>query len=201
MEVFIVELALFMIFVVTCLSVGLVVIILFDKYFRKKLLILDMNNVLVCRVFKFKQTEDSIPFTKSAIVLGGKFYTWKRPHLNAFLDHCFKHYTVAVWSSAQGQNVSDLVDFVFGEERKRELLFVWDQTKCETIETGKEKPLFKKPLSRVWAEYPKYNSSNTFIMDDSKDKMLGNPENTWMQVKPWIVSDTEDVELLKIINE
>jgi hypothetical protein len=59
--------------------------------------------------------------------------------------------------------VNDLVDFVFGEQRKTELLFVWDQKQCDAVVLPDpvnpilyQKPLFKKPLAKVWAAYPEY---------------------------------------------
>lgn len=95
-----------------------------------------MNNVLVHRVFKFTDEQpDTIPFHTSDTLLGTKFYTWKR-------ERMFDKYTVAVWSSAQGQNVEDLVDFVFGE-KKKDLLFVWDQS---LVPTENLKPIFYKNL-------------------------------------------------------
>ena len=139
----------------------------------KPLLILDMNNVLVYRAFaptQAKEKPESVPFNGQATLLGGKFYTWKRPHLDEFIDHCFNNFTVAVWSSALGRNVNDLVDFVFGEQRKSELLFVWDQSKCDAVEATPQedgnryqKPLFKKPLAKVWAVYPEYTTRNLFV--------------------------------------
>jgi hypothetical protein len=137
---------------------------------RKPLLILDMNNVLVYRAFAPTQAQEkpeSVPFNDQATLLGGKFYTWKRPHLDTFLDYCFNNFTVAVWSSALGRNVNDLVDFVFGEERKSKLLFVWDQSHCDAVvndtsnsgdANAYSKPLFKKPLAKVWAAYPELRS-------------------------------------------
>lgn len=164
-----------------------------DNAKQKPLLILDMNNVLVYRSFQPTQadeTPETVAFNNSATILG-KFYTWKRPNLDQFIDHCFTNFTVAVWSSAQKQTVDNLVEFVFGN-RKTELLFVWDQTKCETVETGKKKPLFKKQLVEVWKEYPDYDKSNTFLMDDSPEKVADNPPETWLQITPWKVTDEND---------
>jgi len=131
----------------------------------RPLLILDMNNVLVYRAFaptQAKEKPESVPFNDQATLLGGKFYTWKRPHLDSFIEYCFNNFTVAVWSSALGHNVNDLVDFVFGD-RKSELLFVWDQKHCDAVVLPDpvqpilyQKPLFKKPLAKVWAAYPEY---------------------------------------------
>ena len=185
------------------LAIVLVIVILIKRWMPKRppLLILDMNNVLVYRVFIPKQLDEkpeTIPYNDQGTVLGGKFYTWKRPHLDQFIDRCFEKYTVAVWSSAQTVNVSDLVDFVFGTRRKK-LLFFWGQSMCDTWQLpGIHKPLFKKQLHKVWSTFPEYTARNTFIMDDSADKISDNPPNTCLLVKPWVVMDEGDDELLKL---
>jgi TFIIF-interacting CTD phosphatase-like protein len=158
-----------------------------------------MNNVLVHRVFKFTDEQpDTIPFHPSDTLLGTKFYTWKRPHLDEFIKRMFANYTVAVWSSAQGQNVEDLVDFVFGE-KKKDLLFVWDQSHCTFAPTDNVKPIFYKNLDQVYLKYPQFNRFNTLLMDDSPVKVSMNHPDTWLQIKPWIVVDQEDEELRKIL--
>lgn len=176
-------------------------LVLLFKYlkFKNRLIILDMNNVLVHRVFKFTDEQpDTIPFHPSATLLGTKFYTWKRPHLDEFIKRMFTNYTVAVWSSAQGQNVEDLVDFVFGE-KKKDLLFVWDQSHCTFVPTDKVKPVFYKNLDQVYLKYPQFNRFNTLLMDDSPGKVSMNHPDTWLQIKAWRVVDQEDEELRKIL--
>lgn len=169
---------------------------------RRPLLILDMNNVLVCRAFVPTQAEEqpeTVPYNVYATTLGGgRFHTWKRPNLDAFIQRCFAKYTVAVWTSAQRENANDLVDFVFGEDRKK-LLFVWDQSHCEAVE-GSKKPLFKKQLARVWASYTQYNETNTYIVDDSADKVRDNPPRTWIRINPWTVTNQNDEELESLLH-
>jgi hypothetical protein len=181
---------LFFLFLATCLEKT-----------RKPLLILDINKLLVCRAFKPKM-QDEFPshmgYIKDATLLG-QHYTWKRPYLDAFLEYAFQHYDIAIWSSAWRENVDKLCDFIFTPEQRSRLVFEWDQTKCDAVEPhpdpSERKPLFEKPLKRVWKEFPEYNRHNTLIFDDSQLKMRNNPPECVYQPNSWIVTQTEDYEL------
>ncbi|MBX9636017.1 MAG: HAD family hydrolase [Nitrosomonas sp.] len=182
----------------------------FTKSKPKKLLILDMNNVLVYRAFKYAQEQEdpeTVQYNGSATLLGGKFWTWKRPHLDSFLTYCFDNFTVAVWSSARGENVKDLLDFVFTENQKQQLLFFWDQSHCTTIAAadGGKKPLFLKELKHVWDAFPQYNQDDTILVDDSEEKMRENPAKTRGIIKAWTFGNDkrpeDDRELQDIIEE
>ena len=205
----------FYLVVSTCLFIWLLYTTSGKKTHSKKLLILDMNNVLVYRAFKYAQEAEqpeTVQYNGSATLLGGRFWTWKRPHLNAFLDYCFANFTVAVWSSARGESVKDLVDFVFSNDQKQQLLFLWDQSHCTTLSPLRAdaqrvdvKPQFFKELAHVWAAYPQYNEDNTILVDDSEQKMSRNPCKTWGLIKAWTFGNgkrpEDDVELENIIKE
>jgi len=94
--------------------------------------------------------------------------------------------------------VKELNKLLFPPEILRTLLFFWGQEKCESIrvkdiarekgetETDDAKRLedkssnqrtrsfkdliFTKPLSRVFSEFPLWNSSNSLLVDDSPEK-------------------------------
>lgn len=70
------------------------------------LIVLDLNRVLVFRVFKSRTSDfpgiDAVP---GATVVG-QFLSWKRPHLEKFLDFLFDNFAVGVWSSAMQKNVN-----------------------------------------------------------------------------------------------
>lgn len=160
-----------------------------------KLLILDMNKLLVCRVYKPELDSKYFPYVEEATTLG-RHYTWKRPHLASFLEYAFEHFDVAVWSSAWKQNVDRLCEFVFTKEQRERLVFEWDQSQCEEViphpDPTETKPLYEKPLSRVWKEYPQYNSTNTLIFDDSPLKMRHNPPECVYAPSSWTVMFPHD---------
>ena len=96
-------------------------------------------------------------------------------------------FCVGVWSSAVGQNVRQIVDMLFGE-RKDELMFVYgqEQCKCPSERRGSDpnnrnwnrgkKPVYMKPLARIFDEYHLWSNKSTIIFDDTNDKMKCNPK-------------------------
>ena len=161
---------------------------------NKKLLILDMNNLLVYRVFipvQQQEYPETIPFNALAEVSpNGRFRTWTRPHLTSFIDFCLKNYNVAVWSSARKENVDHLIDLVFGKVKRNLLVFVWGQEMCDQVHPHPDgvtvdKPLFLKDMAKVWKQFPQYNKSNTLLVDDSEWKTMKNPPETVVIIKPW----------------
>jgi len=188
------------------LVLGFTILDFIARYFEKKeigkpLLILDMNKLLVCRAFEPTLKEEFpsyLPYIKHATLLG-QHYTWRRPYLAPFIEYALEHYDVAVWSSAQRKNVKKLCEFVFTPEQRSNLVFEWNQTQCNTVDPHPDptetKPLFEKPLHRVWKEFPQYDKTNTLIFDDSPLKMRTNPPKCVYQPTSWIVSDTHDDEL------
>lgn len=148
---------------------------------RKKLLILDLNGVLV-----FRDKEKHIDY--------------KRENVETFLDWCFENFDVALWSSARKHNVEHIAKEVMGAERIKRLRFMWHQDQCTPHPTVEY--VFKKPLQKVWDIYgPQYDQTNTLIMDDTAEKMEDNPPNTWFPVKTWKGDDDNEVETLKQLEE
>lgn len=166
-----------------------------------KLIVLDLNGLLIHREkVKSKGAADmkrrcgTQQWTKV-----GMFVVWKRPYLEEFIEFCLEHFDVAVFSSVRPHNIAPLIDLVFGE-RKQELVFVWDQTKCTTFgrdPDNKMKPLFIKPLGLILEAFPQYSADSVLIVDDSPYKCLRNPPNTAIHPIPWDPSQTDDGELLE----
>lgn len=172
---------LFALFGIFLLVVAVALITLVDaKMEKKKLLILDLNGVLIDRNRETKQ------------------YV-KRPQVEVFLDWCFEHFEVAVWSSAKKHNAERLALDTLGLERTKRLRFLWHQDQCTPHPT--KEFVFKKPLQKVWDIFPHhYDQTNTIIMDDTPEKMEDNPPHTWFRVKTWKGGDHEE-ETLKQLEE
>ena len=90
-----------------------------------------------------------------------------------FLEYLDANFCLAVWTSAKPKTAKQLVSLLFPQKVQERLLFTWTQSKClatPNTQHDKKKVLFQKPLNRVWKEFPLWNESNTFLMDDSTHK-------------------------------
>jgi len=133
------------------------------------LLILDLNGILCHRI----RHERHCPTThRPSVAHVANTPIIPRVDLQTLLAFLDCNFCLAVWTSAKAKTAKQLVSLLIPEHVQERLLFVWAQSKCHTIYTGGEdkKPLFQKPLSLVWNEYPLWNSENTFLMDDSPKK-------------------------------
>lgn len=153
---------------------------------EKKLLVLDLNGLLVDRAFANGQS-----YPDGAVQLG-QLFVWKRPFADEFVDFVLSTFDVAVWSSALRRNVNKLVDFVFGT-RRSELIFEYDQTRCRPVPhpTATNKPLWKKPLEVVWQQFPQYRH-RTLLVDDTPLKGADNPDGTMFCPPAWTHDCTDE---------
>lgn len=175
------------------------------KTSKRRLVILDMNNVLVYRVFRYGLDEpDKDPRIKSMLnsaVGVGKFFTWDRPGRRDFVEYCLDNFDVAVWSSAKQENVDLLCSHVFGE-RRPELAFEWDQTKCVPVQDDSrpDRHIFLKPVASVFAAFPgRWDEDSVLIIDDSVSKMSRNPTGSYVIADAWtpLEERTEIIDGLK----
>ncbi|KAI3733207.1 hypothetical protein L1987_64427 [Smallanthus sonchifolius] len=149
---------------------------------RKKLLVLDVNGLLVDIV------ADPDEAHKPDTIIGSKA-VFKRPFCDEFLKFCFEKFSVGVWTSRTRRNIKRVLDFVM-RDTQHQLLFCWDQSHCtetgfNTIENS-GKPLVLKELKKLWEKQDPnlpwdrgvYDESNTLFLDDSPYKALRNPPYT-----------------------
>ncbi|KAJ6766517.1 NUCLEAR LIM INTERACTOR-INTERACTING FACTOR-RELATED [Salix purpurea] len=166
---------------------------------RKKLLILDINGVLVDIV-------SSPPKGHIADIKIAKRAIFRRPFCFDFLNFCFERFEVGIWSSRTRKNVDSVIEFAMGDMQKK-LLFCWDLSKCtatqfRTLE-NRHKPLVFKELRRIWekddSELPwekgDYSQSNTMLLDDSPYKALLNPAHTAIFPYPYQFQNRNDNSL------
>ncbi|KAL1553408.1 hypothetical protein AAHA92_14092 [Salvia divinorum] len=154
----------------------------FSAYMKKKLLVLDLNGLLV-------DISSYVPYNYDPDNIIMKKAVFRRPHCDDFLNFCFEKFNVGFWTSRTKRNMEPLLDFLLGNNRSR-LLFHWDQSHCTdtgyyTVEK-KNKPLLLKKLKKLWDkcepglpwERGVYNESNTLLLDDTPYKALTNPRYT-----------------------
>ena len=103
------------------------------------LLILDLDETLI------HSTEHQLE--RQADFKVGSYFTYKRPHLERFLEVCFEHFEVAVWTASSEDYASKIVTEVFGT---RALKFFWSRERCTLRyfeDTGER--IYTKPLAKV----------------------------------------------------
>ncbi|XP_038876600.1 uncharacterized FCP1 homology domain-containing protein C1271.03c-like isoform X2 [Benincasa hispida] len=166
---------------------------------RKKLLILDINGVLVDIV-------SPPPKERKADINIARHAVFKRPFYLDFMKFCFERFEIGIWSSRNRKNVSRMVDYLMGD-MKHGLLFCWDLSHCTASEfytvEKKHKRLVFKQLRKVWEKQDpnlpwkqgEYNESNTVLVDDSPYKSLLNPPNTAVFPYSYTFLDEEDTSL------
>ncbi|KAE8649334.1 hypothetical protein Csa_014436 [Cucumis sativus] len=149
---------------------------------RKKLLVLDINGVLVDIV-------SPPPKERKADISIARHAVFRRPFYLDFMKFCFERFEIGIWSSRNRKNVSRMVDYLLGD-MKHKLLFCWDLSHCaaskfKTLENKHKRVVFKQ-LRRLWEKQDpnlpwkegEYNESNTLLLDDSPYKSLLNPAHS-----------------------
>ncbi|BBN13438.1 hypothetical protein MPTK1_6g03480 [Marchantia polymorpha subsp. ruderalis] len=164
----------------------------------KKLLVLDINGLLIDTYFQSEQLPDRPHDAKI-----NRFYVYKRTGCEEFVQYCLDNFVVGVWSSAREHNVMSLVEYTF-KEAKDKLAFIWHQTHCTDTKLkhpeNKYKPVFLKELSKLWDktepdlpwERGDFGPSNTVLIDDSPYKALKNPPHTGIFPATYKATCSED---------
>jgi hypothetical protein len=153
------------------------------------LVILDLNGTLADIKNK--------PYSgiKPDFVIHSKF-VYKRPYLDEFLEFLFStdRLQIGVWTSCIPKNAKAISDRVFKDEYRNHLQFLFTRDHCQKIPG----PGFRttKDLQMVWNLGKGWNQENTFILDDSSEKLQYQPNNLIL-VKPF-QAGKEDVELIRI---
>ena len=164
---------------------------------HKHLLVVDLNGLLVDRRMTPFVEPDGTKRAPDATF--GKFFIYNRPHMRAFAEWAFEHFTVGVWSSAQQHNAKTLVSHIWGEHRDK-LAFVWGQDKCTHVgamdpRMPRSKPILLKDLRKLWASpsFKRFGPRNTLLLDDSPYKAAMNPEHCAIHPKAYEVGDQTGV--------
>jgi hypothetical protein len=160
-----------------------------DAFPRRKLLVLDVNGLLVHRAYKAKPKEYSRP--PDAVL--GEFSVFLRPHALSFVGWAMENFNVAVWCTATERNAVPLVDMLFAGESERPvvLLHGGDCRQLGIDHPDKPgKPLVCKRLADLWAcaevvSRGPYSAANTLILDDAPYKCVMNPPGTALHPREW----------------
>lgn len=168
---------------------------------RRKLLILDLNKVLLDSVrFSSDRPARSASFhtegDKPGVFYGksygvGYMYV-ERPGLRRFLEECFKLFDVGIWTCAQKPRTKHMMELIFDEDERNQFKFVYTQE--DATDSGVQRPditngranIFFKDLRTVWNHFvPLYDGTNTILVDDSPFKTFVNADYNGLFANPF----------------
>lgn len=161
----------------------------------KLLLIFDLNGTLVDSTHhkRDKMYYDFRSRTK---------FVYLRPYLDDFLQFLKKlksenKIEIAIWTSCIKENSRKILEKLFFDNDIK-LLFHWSRENCIELEDYKT----IKDLNRVWHNFGnQYHKGNTFIIDDSKEKIKDEHYENLILIEEYRASESslkEDKVLLNL---
>lgn len=152
---------------------------------NKALLILDLDETLVYSCDRRLDTDPD--FTACG------YCVYRRPSLSDFLQFCFEHFRVAVWTSSSEDYARRIVASIFAEHDTLE--FMWAAQRC----TPRPDPIrgsivMIKDLKKVRRKG--YDLSRVLMIDDSPEKLKRSYGNH-LWIRPF-EGDPGDGELLRL---
>lgn len=123
----------------------------------------------------------------------------ERPGVQQFLDFCFKHFNVSVWTAASKEYCLYVVDKVVLKNKKRRLDYILFDSHCD--ESYKDSKCLKH-LNRLF-HLDAYNRNNTVLIDDNPET-FSRQKNQIIKIKSFQYykpNSETDNELEQIMNK
>jgi carboxy-terminal domain RNA polymerase II polypeptide A small phosphatase len=141
---------------------------------EKILLILDLDETLIHSTVEKPVGEPDFTVFKYNVV--------KRPHLDYFINECYSHFRLAIWSSGSDNYAEEITGHIFPSSMKLE--FVWGRSKA-TYCPIPDRNEFSYPgifhydyIKRLQKIKPLgYSLKRTLIVDDTPHKLKENYGN------------------------
>lgn len=153
----------------------------------KSLLILDLDETLIHSSSKKLKFAEDFMFEK--------YYVYKRPKLDWFLEEISKHYNIGIWSSADGDYVMNIVEHIIPKSIKLELL--WDKDWCDLRENNETNSFFyEKKLDKI--SNLNLGFERLLLIDDSFENYQINKNKAYL-IKPF-KGEKDDIELVNTYN-
>ncbi|MEM1135686.1 MAG: HAD family hydrolase [Bacteroidota bacterium] len=161
---------------------------------NKKIIVFDLDETLI------HATKKKLSIIEDFIY--EDYYIYKRPNVDVFLQECCKLYSIAIWSSADDEYVNSIVHQLIKDVCS--LAFIWGRSECwmkvrnieDELGLKRKEYLSIKPLEKIRKKG--FKMDNLLIIDDSKYKVVDNPDN-YIIIEPF-VGDMKDNELSKLLN-
>lgn len=157
----------------------------------RTLLILDLDETLIHAAER--------PLDRPADFIVYDYHVYRRPHLDAFLAECARHFELAVWSSASDDYVRAVVARIFPDPAA--LHFVWGRSKATLRRMSPyddgymldpwDHLHYVKPLTKV--RRAGWRLDRVLIVDDTPEKCVRNYGNA-IYPRPY-EGEPDDAEL------
>lgn len=147
-----------------------------------KLLILDLDETLIHATENKLEIPEDFQFEQ--------YYVYKRPHLGTFLEAISKHFTIGIWSSADDNYVTEIVQRI--KPDTIDLKVIWGRSRCSVKrDYDYDQYNFEKRLDKLKKQG--FRLEQIIIVDDSPEKTRNNYGNA-VYIKEF-TGDTSDEEL------
>ena len=161
---------------------------------QKKLLIFNIHGTLLdCSLVADKHPNSRVRPTFRTTSRRVFFTPWLQP----FLTRCFSNFTVAFWGTKSTAYMDDIVPTILGMQQgglQLKPLFVWSGKHCEAVKFEGGKPsLWGKPLKKVYSQWPRFNPSNTLIIDNNGSRVSCNLDANVFIADLFYVADLKKV--------
>ena len=152
-----------------------------------KLLILDVDETLI------HATEKELGFSPDFKL--EKYFVYKRPHLDQFLENISKHFTIGIWSSADDSYVTEIVNKIKPDNIEFEI--IWGRSRCSLKKDYTfDNYFFEKRLDKL--KKKGFKLEQIIIVDDTPEKSRNNYGNV-IYIKEFL-GDTTDEELNHLLD-
>lgn len=154
----------------------------------KKTLVLDIDETILHSTYEKLSVEPDFNFKERKVYL--------RPNLHYFLNFCFAHFNVGIWTSAKSDYAKFVLKKVVPDLNKFE--FIWTRKMCKKTykKIGKwEQEVYIKNLNLL----NKQSINQYIVIEDTPANIL--PNDTQIIVAMEFRGDPEDDTLLKIVDE
>jgi hypothetical protein len=143
-------------------------------------IVLDLDNTIISSLTKEEYIKRKIdPKIKFTPICEGLYYTLARPYLEEFLEYIFPRFHVSVWTAATKDYAKEIINkFITKKKKNRKLReFLYDEHCKESMENVNPKTM--KDLRYLFiSKKNKFNENNTVIVDDLKDVLKNNKNNS-----------------------
>ena len=154
----------------------------------QKLLILDIDETLIFA----SETPCSRPHD---FIVGNKYFVYKRPFVEQFLDWSFQNFDVAVWTSATEDYAAEIVAKILPRPGLG-LLFLWSRERCTPSLDPESREFFlEKKLTKLRRRGHKLE--DVIVVDDTP-QMWRNSYGNLIRINPYF-GESEDDELEKLM--